>query len=204
MRFVPIAVIVGVVTAACGSSPAGPTAQTRIDVSVGDLTNPKLGTPVPVPTVTGTLSGDFAAGVWDGSRWVSLGSPNRTTVPLQLPVFLGSPTIIHGEQTAPAGTYDRVRLILQGVTATIARGSGFGGITLSSDTTIQLGGSDRHVELLPSVTRFALEDDPSVRRVIVFELHSQQWLTASAAQSGQVEDQALQAAVSVTTRIEPR
>ncbi len=196
--------MIGFAVAACSSSsPVGPTAQTPVDVRVGDLTIPKLGTPIPVPVVTGTLSGNFAASMWDGSRWISVGSANGITVPLQVPIYIGAPTTVHGEQRAPAGSYDRVRLVLQGVTAHLKAGSGFGGITLSSDAAIRLGGSDHEVELPVAVSRFSLGDDPSVTRVIVFELHSQQWLTAGVAQSGQVEDAALQAAISATTSIAP-
>ena len=204
MRMLTLVAVIAIGSTACGESPTAPTAQTRVDARVGDLANPKLGTPLPVPTVTGTLAGNFTASIWDGSRWVSLGSPNGITVGLQIPVYTGTPTTVHGEQSAPEGSYDRVRLVLQGVTATIARGSGFGGITLSSDATIRLGGSDHYVELQESVVPFSLAGDPSVRRVILFELNSQQWLTSSAAQFGQVEDAALQAAVSASTMLEPR
>ena len=204
MRSVALVAVIAVASTACDESPTTPTARAFVDARVGDLTNPKLGTPVPVPTVTGTLSGNFVASIGDGSQWVSLGSPNGISVGLQIPIFLGAATSVHGEQTAPAGSYDRVRLVLQGVTATIARGSGFGGITLGSDATIRLGGSDHSVELPAVVSRFSLVDDPSSRRVIVFELNSQQWLTSSVAQSGQVEDTALQGAISARTSLEPR
>jgi hypothetical protein len=78
-----------------------------------------------------------------------------------------------------------------------------GGITLSSDATIQIGGSDHYVELVYPV-RFSLGDDPSVRQVVVFQLFSGAWLTSSAVQSGQVEDEALQGHVQATTSAEAR
>ena len=204
MRVVTFLAVIAVVFTACGgSSPAAPLAQTAIDVRVGDLYNFKLGTPVPVPTVTGTLSGNFAASVWDGSQWVSLGNANQITVGLHLYISFARRSV-HGEQHAPPGPYDRVRLTLQGVTANIASGSGFGGITLSSDTTFRLGGSDHSAELVVPVTRFSLGDDPSVIRVIDLQLNSDRWLTRSVAESGQVEDEALQAAISASTSLESR
>ena len=203
MRIVVLVAVIAAALTACDDSPTAPTAQTTIDVRVGDLYNFKLGTPVPVPTVTGTLSGNFAASIWDGSRWVSLGKANAIVVGLHL-YYTFAPTSVHGEQHAPPGSYDRVRLTLQGVTANIARGSGFGGITLGSDAAIRLGGSDHFVELLVPVTRFSLGDDSSVIRVIVLQVNSQQWLTRSVAESGQVEDAALQAAISASTSLEPR
>lgn len=180
-----------------------------IDARVIDSIPLKVGAIVPLPTATGTLSGDFAASIWNGSQWVSLGTANRMTVGLQLKVFSGAPsppapTTVHGDQRAPSGSYDRVRLVLQGVTATVARGSGFpiGGGTLDSDATVRLGGSDHYVELPVTVTPFAVEDDPFMRRVIVFQLNSARWLTLSVAESGQVEDAALQEAVSASTSLE--
>jgi hypothetical protein len=52
------------------------------------------------------------------------------------------------------------------------------------------------------VSTFSVQPDSSSRRVIVFELRSQQWLTAQALQSGRVEDASMQAAVTATTRAE--
>jgi len=60
------------------------------------------------------------------------------------------------------------------------------------------------VEVVKSSAPFTLGDDPSVRRVVDFELHSDLWLKASVAQSGQVEDEALQAAITVSSWIEAR
>jgi hypothetical protein len=65
-----------------------------------------------------------------------------------------------------------------------------------------LGGSDERVELIVPVSTFSVQPDSSSRRVIVFELRSQQWLTAQALQSGRVEDASMQAAVTATTRAE--
>jgi hypothetical protein len=91
---------------------------------------------------------------------------------------------------------------MQGVTARIARGSVIGGATLSADVTLPLGGSDERVELIVPVDTFSVQPDSSTRRVIVFELRSQQWLTAQALQSGRIDDAAMQAVVTATTRAE--
>ena len=205
MRAITLLVVIAVASTACGasSSPAAPSAQTAIDVRVGDLYNFKLGLPVPVPTVTGTLSGNFAASVWDGSQWVSLGNANAITVGLHLYTTFPRRSV-HGEQHAPPGAYDRVKLTLQGVTANIASGSGFGGITLSSDAVYRLGGSDHSAELIVPVTRFLLGNDPSVIRVINIQLNSERWLTRNVAESGQVEDDALQASIFANTSLESR
>jgi hypothetical protein len=67
-----------------------------------------------------------------------------------------------------------------------------------------LGGSDQRMEMSVPVDTFSVEPSTSVRRVIAFELRSQQWLTTTALQSGVVQDDALQAAVTATTRAEGR
>jgi hypothetical protein len=152
------------------------------------------------PVVTGSLAGNISASAWNGDRWYDLGSPNGITIPLQVS---GRSTTVHGEASIPATSYNRVRLVLDGVTARINRGSVIGGSSLSSDATIALGGSDRRAELIVSVAAFAVEPN-SPTRTILFDLRSAQWLTAAALQSGRVEDAALQAAVTATTRVENR
>lgn len=196
MRAAAILIVLGacLVPASCGDSPTGPTAGTRVDAVIQD-------SPASNPTVTGTLAGNVFASLWDGNRWTDVGSPNGITVPLQL---TGRSTTVHGEASVPSASYSRVRLVFQGVTARIARGSIVGGTTLTGDTTVGLGGADERAEMIVPVSTFSVEADSSVRRVIVFELHSQQWLTSAAVQSGRVEDAALQAAVTAVTRAESR
>jgi hypothetical protein len=189
-----IVIVVALSAAACGDSPTGPSAGTRVEAVVQDA-------PVATPTVTGTLAGNVFASLWNGDRWIDIGSPNGITIPLQL---AGRTTTVHGETSVPSSSYSRVRLVFQGVTARIARGSVVGGTTLTSDTTVVLGGSDERAEMSVPVSPFSVEADARVRRVVVFDLRSQQWLTAAALQSGRVEDGALQTAVTATTRSENR
>jgi hypothetical protein len=148
-------------------------------------------------TVTGTLAGNILASVWDGDRWIDLGSANGITIPLQV---VGRSTTVHGEASVPATSYSRVRLVFQGVTARISRGSTIGGTTLASDVTLGMGGSDQRAELVVPVSTFTVQATNSTRHTIVFELRSQQWLTSAAVQSGRVEDAALQGAVTAFTR----
>lgn len=189
----PVLLFVALFVAACGSSPTGPTSGTRVEAVVSD---PPTGS----PTVNGTLAGNIHASMWDGNRWVELGSPNGITIPLQV----ARTTTIHGEASAPAASYNRVRITFQGVTARLARGSVVGGTTLGNDVSITLGGSDQRAEVIAPVNSFPVEAEPRVRRVITFELRSQQWLTSAALQSGRVEDAALEAAIAATTRAESR
>lgn len=153
------------------------------------------------PTVSGTLSGNIFASVWDGDRWVDLGSPNGITIPLQVADRV---VTIHGEQSVPAVSYSRVRIVLQGVTARLASGSMIGGMVLVNEASLALGGADHHVDVVIQVPAFSVEADTSFKRTIVFELFSQQWLTPAALQAGRVDDGALRSAMKATTRLERR
>jgi hypothetical protein len=192
MRIAGAALGIALITTACSDSPVGPSSGTRVEAVVQDST-------LTSPTVTGTLAGNVSASVWDGDRWADIGSPNGITIPLQI---TGRSTTVHGQTSIPSASYSRVRLVMQGVTARIARGSVIGGATLNADATLPLGGSDERVELIVPVDTFSVQPDSSTRRVIVFELRSQQWLTAQALQSGRVDDAAMQAVVTATTRAE--
>jgi hypothetical protein len=150
-------------------------------------------------TASGTLSGNMYASLWDGDRWIDLGSPNGITVPLQV---TGRLTTIHGEQDAPEGSYTRVRLVLQGVTARIAAGSVIGGTVVNNETSVTLGGADQRAELNLSVAPFTVIRDQNATRTIIFDLASQSWLTPSVLQAGRVEDAALVLAVTASTRLD--
>ena len=184
MRHVAIASIVfTLVASACDDSPTGPTTSGRVEAVIQDSLTGNL-------TVPGTLAGDVFASLWNGTRWVDMGSPNGITIPLQLP---GRTTTIHGEVDAPIDSYNRVRMVFQGVTARLA-----------DDVSLPLGGSDHRVEFSVPVDSFLVQSDESLKRVIVFELQSHRWLTLSTLQSGGVEDAPLQAAVTASIRLENR
>jgi hypothetical protein len=194
MRTARTVLVTALLATACDDSATGPSSGTHVEALVQD-------SPLTSPTVTGTLSGNVSASVWNGDRWNDLGSPNGITIPLQT---MGRTTTVHGEASVASSSYTRVRLVFQGVTARLSRGSVVGGTTLSNDTSVALGGSDQRVEMSVPVDTFSVEPSASVRRVIVFELRSQQWLTAAALQAGVVQDGALQAAVTAATRAESR
>jgi hypothetical protein len=97
-----------------------------------------------------------------------------------------------------------VRLRLQGVTAQLASGSVVDRVRLTTDPTLVLGGTDQAADIVISVPDFLVERDAGVRRTIVFELRSSQWLTSGSLQTGRVEDAALRDAIRAATRSEPR
>jgi hypothetical protein len=194
MRIHRAVVVTALLSIACDDSAIGPSSGTRVEAVVQD-------SPQSAPPVNGTLAGNVSASVWNGDRWHDLGSPNGITIPLQT---MGRVTTVHGEASVASSSYNRVRLVFQGVTARITRGSAIGGTILSNDITLTLGGSDQRAEISVPVDSFSVEPSASVRRVIVFDLRSHQWLTAASLQSGVVEDAGLQAAVTAATRTENR
>lgn len=194
-RFHRIGILAGIlISAGCSDDPTG----SGMGLAEGLVADSPSGT----PTYTGSLAGNVNVSLSsDGVQWVDLGSPNGITIPLQV---ASGATTVHGEEEAPAGSYTQVRLIFQGVSARILAGSVVGGTTLTSEASLALGGSDQRIEMVVTVPAFTVEADDDVRRTIVFDLHSQLWLTAAALQAGSVQDAAVQSAVTVTTRVDQR
>ncbi|MBI4551600.1 MAG: hypothetical protein HY710_04985 [Candidatus Latescibacteria bacterium] len=164
--------------------------------------NPKVsGAGATSATFTGDLTANtFVSLSADGTTWVDLGSPNGITIKLQNTT---DSTNVHGEQDARVGTYARVRLVLQNATATIKAGSTIGSLTLTSDTTVKVGGTDQRVEIDKAVS-FQVSSETSFRTAIVFELNAEQWITEQSVQAGVVEDTAIQQATTVAARTESR
>ena len=153
-------------------------------------------------SLAGTVQGNiFASLSADGDVWADLGSPNGITINLQT---VGSSTTVHGEEDAPTGSYDRVRLVFSGVTVRVLSGSVVGGTTLTSDVVLTLGGGDNLVEVVVDVPEFRVDASTTVQRTIVFDLRSSLWLTAAALQAGTIADASLQAAITASTREDPR
>jgi hypothetical protein len=136
----------------------------------------------------------------DGSTWVELGSPNGITMQLQA----RDSTTVHGEAEVAAGTYTRVRLTLQGAKAKLLAGSRIGTTTLTSDTDIDLGGSDGSIVIEKQVPGFTVTADADTRTVITFDLNSEIWLTAGALTARLVEDATLASAATAAVTTEAR
>ena len=190
---VPVVVGLAVALSSCGDSTTSPSASGRVEAVIQDSS---------ASGVTGSIAGNVSASIWDDDdeRWVDLGSPNRITVPLQ---DGGRTTTIHGEQSVSPASYSRARITFQGVTARVARGSVVGGTTLVNDMSVTLGGADQRADITVPVS-FSVNEDAAMRHTVIFDLRSHVWLTAAALQAGRIEDAALQSAVNVATRIDPR
>jgi hypothetical protein len=188
-----VSVILGlaVAGASCGDSATGPSSSGRVEAVIQDSST---------SGVTGTIAGNISASIWDGDRWVDLGSPNGITVLLQ---NAGRTTTIHGEQSVAPVSYSRARITFQGVTARLARGSVVSGTTLASDANVMLGGADQRAELTAPIS-ISVDTDAVVRHTVIFDLRSQIWLTLGVVQAGRVEDAPLQTAITASTRVDPR
>jgi hypothetical protein len=151
--------------------------------------------PLAAAAYSGSVSSNTNVAIsTDGQTWIELGSPNGITIKLHS----RDSTTVHGEVDAPVGTYAHVRLTLRGAQARIAAGGSVGGITLASELSLTLGGSDAQVVVQKQVQPFQIS--AGARTAIVFELNSETWATAQNAQDRMVEDAEVQASAAVAIR----
>lgn len=198
---VAVAVASAGVIAACGDD-LGPE-EGRMEAFVRDdpgtlmpTLMPAVGTPSPpaetpaaiaaVQGFGGTAAGDFQAAISaDGQTWVELGSPNGITVPLQT----GERVTVHGAQDVPAGTYSRVRLVLQDVEITVEAGSDLDGLVLEEDAKLDLA-VDAPLVVERDIGSFTV---PSGGRAeLLFELNAELWLDRGAVEAGAVSPGAVE------------
>ncbi|HXV85895.1 MAG TPA: DUF4382 domain-containing protein [Gemmatimonadales bacterium] len=144
---------------------------------------------------SGSIAGDAQISISaDGNQWYDLGSPNGITIQLQ---STNDSTTAHGEVDAPAGQYNRIRVILDGAEARLNVGSTFGGLVLQTQLNVVLGGSDQRVVIDQTVPSFEVKGKVGAVTVIRLELNAEAWLTESSVQALMVQDTALQTALSV-------
>ncbi len=146
---------------ACGDDPVDPDVTGVVDVVVHDNT--------PDGAFAGTAAGNFHASIRTiGGTWFEVGTPNGITVALQSSA--PTETTVHGPTSVPAGTYDRVRLTLSGVTFTITTGGG----GLNTGSAVAAGSADLQLEV--SVPDFTVSTSAGTASVS-FDLNVEDWLT---------------------------
>lgn len=139
--------------------------------------------PMAASSFHGQMSGSAQVYIYsEASGWIELGSPANASVTLQS----GNETTVHSRASVPTGTYTRVRLVLQGFTANIAAGGSLGGLVLSADVSIALGGSDGRVEIEKTVQPFTVSATSSA--TIRFDMNSEVWCNQSTAASRSATD----------------
>jgi len=148
---------------------------------------------------SGTITGNVQVSMSEDSTvWVNLGSLNGITIQLQTD---GDTTNVHGQQAVPAAFYTWVRLTFDGAQANLDAGSVFGGTTLATNTSVDLGGSDDRVEVVKPLN-FTVVESTTMRTSLVFDLNSEDWLTEASVNAGVVEDAPMEN-ITVTARSEP-
>jgi hypothetical protein len=151
--------------------------------------------PFAAPAYSGSFTSNTNVAISaDGQTWVDLGSPNGITIKLHS----RDSTTVHGEVDVPVGTYAHVRVTLRTAQARIAAGGSVGGITLATELSLTLGGSDAQVVVQKQVQPFQVS--AGSRTAIVFELNSEAWATAQNAQDRMVDDAEVQASAAVAIR----
>ena len=99
---------------------------------------------------------------------------------------------VHGTQSAPSGSYDRVRLTMDDIDVKVDVGSQIGQTTLESDASAIVA-SDDDLVIEVTVPVFTVSEAGTV--TVAFELNSEQWLTIASLDAGVVTDAAVSAAV---------
>ena len=161
--------------AACGDDPLDPNVTGLVDAVASD-------SPAGAAEFSGTAAGNFQASIRStGDEWVDVGTPNGITVTLQS----STATTVHGSASVPAGTYDRVRLTLDGVTFTVTDVG-----TKFANTGSALAAGTVPLELEVSVSNFTVSEGGGTATV-TFDLNVENWLTDAMLTTGLIADAAL-------------
>ncbi len=160
-----------VAATACGDDGLDPDVTGLLNATVQD-------TPAGAAAFAGTIAGNMHVSIRStGGTWVDVGTPNGITVALQST----TPTSVHGSTSVAAGTYDRVRLTLSGVTFTITTGGG----GLNTGSAVAAGSSDLQLEV--SVSDFTVSTSAGTASVS-FDLNVEGWLTDAMLQAQVIAD----------------
>lgn len=173
------------------SDPAGPDGEGRVSAALTDAPSAsqlasgpaKAEGPQAASSFQGQMTGSAQVYIYsEAEGWVALGSPSNASVALQS----ASETTVHAQATVPAGSYTRVRLVLQGAAADIAAGADLGGLVLGASVSITMGGSDGRVEIEKSVQPFTVSASSSA--TIRFDMNTQAWVNQTTAQAKAASD----------------
>ncbi len=143
----------------------------------------------------GSFTGSVTAEIYaEAEGWISLGGPADVNLTLQS----SDETQVAAAVSVPASTYSRVRFTLSGARAAIQAGASLGGLLLTADVSIMVGGSDNMVVIEKTVPPFELEANAST--TVVFDLNSEVWVNSNNAQSETTTDAEVEAATAVFLR----
>jgi hypothetical protein len=146
----------------------------------------------------GSLSGEMSVAIQtQAGAWIDVGSPRSIT----MTAHSTDSTDVSGSATMPAGTYTKVRIIWRHAAAHLLAGSVIGGLTLSVDAVVDIGGPDS-VVIEKTMTPFTVQASASAttKTDIVFDLNSEVWLTEQNVQSRACSESSVDAAVTAAVR----
>ena len=201
---------IGVFEMACGdsSTPLGAGGTGTVQVFAKDDPNtvsPRLAAPsfdqqgsANATSYNGSLSGEMSVQIQTtAGAWVDVGSPASVT----LTAHSADSAAVSGNAAVPVGTYAALRIVWHHAAAHLLAGSVIGGLTLSADVVVDIGGPDS-VVIEKTVTPFTVEATANAKTEIVFDLNSEMWLTEQNVQSRTCSQASVEAAVSAATRVE--
>ena len=186
------ALLIPATFAACGDDSTGP--ETEINGSVSarmhdGSSSALMARAMTAQSFAGSASGQAQVQVYSEAQgWVALGSPVTSTVQLQS----SSTTTLYSSASIPVGTYTRVRLVMDGFNADVSAGATLGGLTLSADVRITMGGADGMIEIEKTVTPFTVSATSST--TIDFDLNSEAWIDEESANAEAASDTEVESA----------
>lgn len=140
--------------------------------------------PAAAAAFAGTAAGNFQASMRStGGEWVDVSAANEITVALESTTAIS----VHGPQSVPAGTYDRVRLTFSAVTFTVTD-VGQGTVVTNTGSAVLAGTTDLGLEV--SVAEFTVSEASGTASVS-FDLNVEAWLTDAMLTAGVIADDAL-------------
>ena len=176
------ALLIPATFAACGDDSTGP--ETEINGSVSarmhdGSSSALMARAMTAQSFAGSASGQAQVQVYSEAQgWVALGSPVTTT--------------LYSSASIPVGTYTRVRLVMDGFNADVSAGATLGGLTLSADVRIIMGGADGMIEIEKTVTPFTVSATSST--TIDFDLNSEAWIDEESANAEAASDTEVESA----------
>lgn len=189
------ALVVTLLAGACSDS-TGPGEEGRVNAVLTDDPAASLAEAAPsraaepaASSFQGEMTGTARAYIYSEAHgWVALGLPASASMTLQS----ADHAAVHEQASAPAGTYTRVRLVLEGAAADIAAGADLGGLVLDASVRITLGGGDATVEIEKNVPPFTVS--ASSTATVRFDLNSQAWVNQATAEAKAAADAEIQSA----------
>ena len=182
VRYTLLGAGMALVAGGCGDDLLNPDVTGLVNAEVHDA-------PAGSGAFEGTAAGNMQVSIRStGGIWVEVGTLNGITAALQST----TPTSVHGSTSVAAGTYDRVRLTLSGVTFTVTTGGG----GLNTGSAVAAGSVDLELEI--AVPDFTVSTGAGTASVS-FDLNVEDWLTDAMLTAQVIADGDLTGQLTVTS-----